>query len=146
MKLKVYADLVTGTFYMTGFTFLTTGETLDESFDRMEKAFAAKDFDKRNRKKITKNGSDGMEMTFVKDNVYFRMQVFPSQDKIFLLMAGSERKDGLFTSEIERFLSSFTMNQTVTAKPNTWMQVRDTLKGFDISFPGKPAIDPENQV
>ena len=42
---------------------------------------------------------------------------------------------------LKGFLAGFTMNTNVTAKPTTWVNYKNELKAFEISFPKKPGVN-----
>lgn len=141
MTMKVYADLASNITYITGFTFLSMDESPEQTMDRMVKSLFAKEFEKKEQKKITNNGISGMEFVSVRDNIYYRLQLFTTEGKIFMIMAGSDKKEALNTKDVERFLSSLAMNQKANTKPNTWVAHRDEVKAFEITFPKKVNID-----
>jgi uncharacterized protein YbaP (TraB family) len=141
MKFKVYADLVTNIFFMTGWTFYGTDENQEAVMDRIMKSFAAKGMEKQSEKKISNHGVNGNEIIAVVQKAYYRIQVYTAANKIYMVMAGSSKKSDLFDSDIEKFMSGFTMNTTVTPKSNVWVNHTDSLKAFFVSFPKKPSID-----
>ncbi len=109
--------------------------------NRMIKSFATKGFEKKEERKIDNKGIQGNEMVAILEKLYYRFQVFPMEDKVFITMAGGEKRDNLFATDAERFFKSLSMNAKLTAKPNNWMNYKDSLKAFEISFPKKPGID-----
>ena len=140
-KFKAYADLVSNIFYMTGFSMFSTGEKPEALTDRMARSFLKEGFGKKEEKKITNRGNNGTEITALMGKIYYRLQIFPFADKVFIIMAGGEKKETLFSNDAERFFSGFAMNTNLAAKPNKWVTHTDELKAFDISFPKKPGID-----
>jgi uncharacterized protein YbaP (TraB family) len=141
VNFKIYADLVSNTVYMSGFSFVGTDEKRGDMMDRMIKSFASKGFDKKEERKISNKGIEGNEMIAVMEKVYYRFQIFSMEDKVFIAMAGAEKRDNLFANDAERFFKSLTMNASLVAKPNSWVNYKDSSKAFDISFPKKPGID-----
>ncbi|MEO6548381.1 MAG: TraB/GumN family protein, partial [Ferruginibacter sp.] len=144
IKLKAYADLVTSTFYMTTFSFLSLGETPEVATNRMIKAFISKGFEKPEEKKISNKGVNGREVIAMNGKFYYRIQIFVVANKVFLVMAGGEQKKILFTPDVERFLHSLVMNTALDAKPNNWSDFTDTTKAFSISFPKTPSVSKLN--
>jgi len=141
VNFKIYADLVTNTAYMSGFTFYANDEKPGEMMERMIKSFASKGFEKKEERKIDNKGIEGNEMIAVMKKVYYRFQVFPVADKVFIAIVVGEKRDDLFTNDAQRFFKSLTMNTKLVAKPNNWMNHKDSMKAFEISFPKKPGID-----
>ncbi|MEO5890176.1 MAG: TraB/GumN family protein [Ferruginibacter sp.] len=144
VKFKVFADLVSSMVYMTGFSLFSSDEKPAALTDKMIKSFLSRGFEKKEERKVSNNGTAGTEMIAVMKNVYYRLQIFPFADKLFVVMAGAEKKENLSSKDAERFFTSFTMNSTLTAKPNTWTNFTDESKAFDISFPKKPGVDKLN--
>jgi TraB/PrgY/gumN family len=141
MKFKVYADLVTNIFYMTGYTFYGTEESQEAVMARMQQSFATRGFEKLEEKKITNKGISGSEMIAIIQKMYYRLQIYIVANKVYMVMTGGEKKENLYAADVDRFLAGFSMNAAVTAKPNTWVNHNDTLKAFDVSFHKKPVMD-----
>ena len=141
VKFKVFADLVTNTAFMTGFTFFSSDENPEEMKKRMLKSFLAKGFEKKEERKISNKGISGIEVLAERQNVYYRIQIFTLADKLFMAMTACERRENLLAKDAERFFQSFTMNASLVAKPNNWSVHTDREKAFEISFPKKPGID-----
>lgn len=141
IKFKVSADLVTNRFYMTGYSFIGTDEKPEESMDRMVSSFANKGFEKKDVKKVANKGIEGKEMVAAKENVFYRIQVFAVEKKVFIIMAGAEKKEGIYSADAERFLASFTMNTSLAPKAAQWVEHHDEAKAFSVLFPKKAGVD-----
>ena len=141
LKFKVYADLVTNAFYMTGFSFHGNEENQDEMVANMMKSFLSKGFEKIEDKKVTNKGISGKEVIAIMGKIYYRLQFFPLTDKVFIIMTGGEKKAMLYTTDVEKFFDSFTMNASLSAKPNNWVTRVDSAKAFAAEFPKKPSMD-----
>ncbi|MEO6719003.1 MAG: TraB/GumN family protein [Ferruginibacter sp.] len=144
---KIYADLVSNIVYMTAFSYRSSDETPSTSVDRITRNFTDKGFVKREEKKIVNKGVSGVELIATLQNLYYRLQIFPVKDKVFIVMAGSEKKESVYTNDVDKFLLSF----EITGKEKmttTWVDHSDNAKAFAISFPKKPGIDKlhENEV
>ncbi len=141
VKFKVYADLATNNVYMTGYSFYAINETMDEMVTRMVNSFLAKGFIKTGDKKIFNKTIPGREIDALMGTISYRLQVFPFTDKVFVLMAGAEKKENLFSADVEKFIASFNMNASLAVKHNDWVSYRDTLLCFQGVFPKKPIIN-----
>ncbi len=141
LTLKVYSDLSNGMTYMTGFTFASINDSPAEKLERIVKSFAGKGFTKYSEKKIIKNDMEGMEVIAVREGLFYRLRFYTVKNKIFLLMAGGEKKESLYTTGPEKFFKSFTANTMLEARPNNWVDYKYAEKAFEISFPTKPSID-----
>ncbi len=140
-KLKVYTDLSNSITYMTGFTFTTSTESSAARLERMAKSLSGKGFEKLDEKKIVTNGLEGTELFSVRQKIYYRLRLLTTSDKIYMVMAGAEKKEPLYSKDAERFFKSFSANEKLEAKPNHWIDHADRKMAFEISFPKKPGVD-----
>lgn len=140
LKFRVYADMVTNNFYMTAYNF-ASDQAPEEALDRMSKSFDTKGFKKESEKKITKGDAKGIEVVSIKDNIYYRIQVFVTANKYFICMAGSQKKGDLFSKSFDHFYDSFLINDKAEPKTPGWVDYVNEQKAFESSFPKKPSID-----
>ena len=141
LKMKVYADLVTNTFYMTGFIY-NTNTSNDDAFQRLVKAYTTESFKKLDDKKITHQGYNGEEIVSTSEGIYYRIRLLPATDKIYLVITGAQKKDNLFSKDVDRFFTGFVINDKIRPKPAAeWAVVQSDEKAFSMLFPKKPAID-----
>lgn len=141
LKMKVYADLVSNIFYMTGFIYNTNSGN-DEAYQRMIKGYTTGAFKKLDEKKINHSAFNGEEIISTSENIYYRIQLLQATDKIYLVIAGAQKKDDLFVNDVDRFFSGFVINDKILPKPAVeWTAVNNEQKGFSMLFPKKPAID-----
>jgi uncharacterized protein YbaP (TraB family) len=138
-KMKMYADMVTNVVYMTGFSFVSD-ENPENIMNRMIRSFTSKGFDKLEDKKIAHNGMDGKELIAIRENIYYRLQLFLNSRKLYMVMVGGEKKEDVYSKGSEKFFQSFVANTKLEPKTKTWVNYINDQKAFSLSFPQKPAI------
>ena len=138
LKMKMYGDLITNTFYITGFVEIDSLANKEETIEKIMKNFSIGKINKQSRKDIVNNGIAGVELNATKDDVYFRVQIFLTGDKEYMAIVGSLDEDELGTKDASRFLESFVMNKDIELKKAGWITQTDSTEAFSISFP-KPA-------
>lgn len=139
LKLKVHADLASGLMYMSGFVFNNDGDA-DKTAKKMRQSFANNGSKTLEEKKIMNLGIEGNEIIFMQQKYYYRLQLFYVNNKTYMIMTGSEKKEQLYAADAERFLKSFVPNIKVEQKPKLWTDYIDQSKGFKISMPGKVTV------
>ncbi|MEP7163967.1 MAG: TraB/GumN family protein [Ferruginibacter sp.] len=140
VKFKVYADVVSNNFYMTAYSY-ASDQTPEEALSRVYKSYTTGGFKKEAEKKITNAAVNGLELVSLREGIYYRMHIFVTGNKYFLCIAGSQKKNDLFSKDFERFFNSFLIMDRVEPKAAGWVDYSNEQKAFAISFPKKPTID-----
>ena len=135
LKMKMYGDLITNTFYITGLVETDSSNNKEETIEKIMKNFSIEKIDKQSRKDIANNGIAGVELNGTKDDVYFRVQVFLTGDKEYMAIVGSLNQEDLAAKDATRFLQSFVMNKDIEIRRPDWIIKTDSTKAFSISFP-----------
>ncbi|MEO7394363.1 MAG: TraB/GumN family protein, partial [Chitinophagaceae bacterium] len=140
LKMKMYGDIGSNTFFMTGFVEIDSTNNKDKIIENVMANFSSEKIDKKEKKNITSNGIPGVEINALRENVYCRVQIFLTGNKEYMAIVGAMNKENLFTKDANRFLQSFTMNTHVEIKNSGWVTHGDSAKAFSISFPKVPEI------
>lgn len=135
LKMKMYGDLITNTFYMTGFVETDSLANKEKTIEKIMKNFSIEKFNNQSRKDIVNKGIPGIELNGTKDDVYFRVQIFLTGDKEYMAIVGSLNQDELGKKDVSRFLESFVMNKDIVIRKAGWITQTDSTKAFSISFP-----------
>ncbi len=140
LKMKMYGDLASGSFFMTGYVGIDNGTNKDDAINKIMENFSAEKINKKEKKNIINNGINGVEINALRENVYCRLQIFITGNKEYMAIVGSPNHDNLFTKDANRFLQSFVMYANIEVKNNDWVTELDSAKAFSISFPKSPEI------
>lgn len=136
-KMKMFFDITTMTFYMTGLTIgqFSTDKDFENAFNSISERMG------NNKKIIGKNVSrtdlKGKEASFEKDDIQFRLQLLHKNNSLFMLIAGSSKKANLNAPDVNRFFSSFVASD-VTLEKKEKIKFHSPEKGFSIMLPGEP--------
>jgi uncharacterized protein YbaP (TraB family) len=137
LKFKTYIDMSGGNkVYMSCVVFIPEGDSVATN-EKMKRTFSADGFEGVKEKKILHMGMEGKEVTSLREKLYYRMQFFPTRDKLYMLFNASPKKEELYGEEPEHFFQSFKPNILAEAKAKNWSDYTDTTKGFTVAFPGK---------
>lgn len=139
LKFKVHADLGNGLIYMSSFIFSNDGNG-EKIATRMRQSFSAKDSKPLEEKNIIHKGLEGIEIVFFKEKFFYRLQLFYANNKNFMVMAGSEKKEQLRSADAEHFFRSFSPNIDLKQKQKVWKDYVNESKGFKISMPEQAQI------
>jgi len=93
-----------------------------------------------NQKKIIYEGKNGYEIEFFNplNNVYFKIRLLFNENIEYLLMAGGEGKYFLNDKDIDRFFTSFKINNVL---PDEWKYFSNSIGAFSAKLPGKIKTD-----
>ena len=141
LQMKMYGDLFSNTFYMTGFIQIDSNTNKEDIVNRVMESYSLRmDKGKGQPRTIINHGIKGLEIIGEKDNVYFRVQLFLPLDKEYMAVVGSISHDNLYTKDANRFLENFVMNTNIEIKNKKWVTYTDSLKAFSLSFPKAPEV------
>jgi len=137
VKMKMFFDLTTMTFYMTGQSIgrLTTLAEAQKLFRRIAENMAAPGVP-ITTKPVTQGNAKGLEGSFGNKDGEYRLRLLQRGNTFFMLMVGAEKKQSINTADAERFFSSFVALDP--AAQRTWASFAPEGKGFHISMPGEP--------
>ena len=149
LKMKIFFDLTTMTFYMTGSGIGTISNFSDA--DKLLRNMASKMGAMPNQLKvaqISKGDIMGAEGAFESPQGAYKVQLLQKKNSLFLLMAGSEKKTNLNLPDIDKFFGSF----AAADRPDTeraWTNFSVPEKAFSVRLPGEPkpnkAIDKQGE-
>jgi uncharacterized protein YbaP (TraB family) len=148
LKMKIFFDLTTMTFYMTG-----NGIGRIKSFSEADKLLR----DMANRMgviqnklkvaQISRGDISGAEGSFEGPDGAYKVQLLQKKNSLFLLMAGSQKKNNLSLPDIDKFFSSFAAAELSDEK-REWKSFAVPEKAFSVLLPGQPkqnkAIDKQS--
>lgn len=137
LRFKVYTDMANNKAYMAGFLFIPDGDSASV-MERMMNKFSGKEFKKLDEKKVMHLGMNGLEMVSLKDEMYYRFQLFVDYNKFYMLMHAAGKREQLNTADANHFFQSFSPNVSIQPKLKNWSDYSDSLKAFSISVPGRP--------
>jgi uncharacterized protein YbaP (TraB family) len=138
VKMKVFFDLPTMTFYLSGHTIATStsSENIDNAFKQIAERMGGSS-GKIKSKDISSGDIKGREGRIDVPDVSFKLRLLQKKNIIYLLMAGSTKESNLDNSDIDKFFSSFSLkNIPVTSKKWTTFSVPG--KGITLQMPGTP--------
>ncbi|MGC4037345.1 MAG: TraB/GumN family protein [Chitinophagaceae bacterium] len=138
VKMKVDIDITTMTYYMVGQTlFNRDSSKLEDAFKAMAENMG--DPYPTNITTIRKDSLDGVEGVI--NSIYgsYKLQLWRYANVLYMVMAGNEKKQTLFSGDIDRYFKSFTINKNaIQQKQQTaWSNFTSGEKAFSVSFPGK---------
>jgi len=141
MKMKVFFDLATMTFYMSGSTIGGNG-SLDNS-DKLFQSMADRMGSVGNKikpKDVSINGVKGKEASFDITEGSYNVKLLQRGSTIYLLMAGSSKKSNLTSPDVSKFFSSFKARE-IAVDEKRWTRFSIPGKGFTIELPGEPKVN-----
>ncbi|MGK2862761.1 MAG: TraB/GumN family protein, partial [Chitinophagaceae bacterium] len=135
-KMKFYVDITTLTYYMSGSTFGGQNGDLSKVIDKFSENT---DGVVLSKKLIEKAGLKGIEGIVLANDYYYKVQYFAKANRIYIMIAGGEKKEMLETPDVKKFLQSLVINKTKAAeKQKEWIDFSLEDKAFSIRFPGHP--------
>jgi len=138
LKMKIFFDLPTMTFYMTGATL--SGKHLEEDLDKIFGTIAERmgvvPYD-ISRKKIDNGGAKGYEGSFEAPQGFYKLQLLQKNNILYMVMAGSSKKMNLLTDDVQHFFSSFHAIEPPAQKKD-WVRFELPDKAFTVLLPGQP--------
>jgi uncharacterized protein YbaP (TraB family) len=137
MKMKMFFDLPTMTFYMAGHALggYKNAEEMGKALQAMAERMGG--IGKVKPKDISNGNLKGMEGNFDIPSGGYRVRLLQNKNSIFILMAGSSKKANLKNQEADRFFSSFTTkDQEIDSRKLATFNVPG--KGIMVELPGKP--------
>jgi len=138
VKMKVDIDITTMTYYMIGQTIMNGSlNKMDDLFKEMAKKMG--DPSPINVQHIKKDSVDGIEGIINSSYGYYRIQFWQYSNAMYMLMAGNGKKDAVFSTDINRYFKSFTINKNlVRSQQSEWTLFNLPEKAFSVSLPGQP--------
>lgn len=144
MKMKVFFDLPTMTFYMTGHTI--GGASSLENSDQMFTSMADRMGGAQNKVKpreVSFGGINGKEASFDVPAGTYRVALLQKNSTLYLLMAGSSKKANVSAPEVNKFFTSF-LPKDVAVDEKRWTAFSMPGKGWKVLLPGNPK--PNKQI
>lgn len=142
-QMKMFFDLTTMTVYMAGHVngYDAGARSLDKALQETAKNVSGEDI-VASPASIVHRNLQGKETFATKDGYTFRMQVFHKDNRLFMLMAGSPKKEMVTGSDADRFFTSFVPGET--AAKQAWKSFSLPGKAFAVRMPGNP--EPQKDV
>lgn len=139
LKMKVFVDITTMTFYMTGHTIAQySDEKLMDALKKMAGSMS-KGGKLENNRKVDRNGLRGVEGFVNSPTVSFRIQLLKKNNAVFFLMLGGEKGVTLNTADANKFFYSFKAGNTQTdTKHNNWKEFMLENKAVSVMMPALP--------
>jgi uncharacterized protein YbaP (TraB family) len=89
------------------------------------------------QKEVENAGLKGLQGDALSNNSYYRIQYLYRKGRVYMLMAGGEKKKTLESADVARFFQSFAPREVV--KPlQPWYSQQLSEKGMSVDFPRKP--------
>lgn len=141
MKMNVFFDLPTMTFYMAGHTIggQSSFEGSDELFNSMADRMGGTKT-KVKPKDISLSGVKGKEATFDVPEGTYRVALLQKNSTLYLLMAGSSKKANISTPDVNKFFASF-IPKDIVIDEKRWKKFSLPGKGLTVSLPGAPKLN-----
>ena len=139
LQMRIFFDISTMTYYMSGHTIggRKNDSEIYAAMDDMIKNMGGIKSKSTKRKIVGSNGLSGVEANVQSLSGYYKVQLFQKDKVLYMLMAGSNKKMNLESTDVKRFFSSFTVNaKEVTSKD--WVEFALPEKGVSVSLPGQP--------
>lgn len=135
LSMKYSMDITTMTFFMATSIEVPAGTEKERSNEALNKN---KNAVVLNQKEIENGGLKGFQGDVRLYNAYYRVQYLASEGRIYMLMAGGQRREKLNSPDVTRFLKSFKPRQAVAKPAETWYSQLIPDKGVSLEFPRKP--------
>jgi uncharacterized protein YbaP (TraB family)/predicted Zn-ribbon and HTH transcriptional regulator/putative component of toxin-antitoxin plasmid stabilization module len=138
LKMQVFFDLTTMTFYMAGKTMgkFSSDADVDKAFAAMASQMGV-DIKKVKIKTLSKGDIKGAEGVFEIPEASYRIQLLQKKNTMFLLMAGTTKRENLASSDIDKFFTSFTAKDVVHVQKD-WVRFNISEKGLSMLLPQEP--------
>ncbi|MBI1781615.1 MAG: TraB/GumN family protein, partial [Sphingobacteriales bacterium] len=139
--MKMYMDLTNTTVYLAGVGPLgerinNIDSIVNSMVDKMARGGKIME-----RKKITVNGVDGLEIITVGNDLSCRLNAFLNNETVYMTFLGMQKKGNLRFPDADRFFNSLVINKEAKILPpaedKTWKTLRNEEKGFVIKCPAK---------
>lgn len=140
MEMKMAADIATNNFYLTGFAIVDSNETIESRIKALDMTMINGNMADVKKIRCYNGKIEGREIRSQKDNVSFRVQIYLTGQKLFMIAMGSMIESELYRASSENFFSGFVMNLDKPVKANSWMVYTNPGKAFKIHFPGNPEV------
>lgn len=139
VKMKVFVDITTMTYYMTGHTIAQyEDDKLVDALKEMTKSMSRTGRLESTRK-VDRNDIKGVEGIVTAPSVNFRVQVLKKGNTAFFLLMGGDNKNKLNTSDADKFFYSFRTGKTQTgAKQSNWKEFSLPEKAVSVLLPSIP--------
>jgi len=141
VKMKVHADMGSGLSYFAASMPVPGNKNRDSALMQMAKRYI-KANKNANPVKVKMNHLEGLSLMTEEDGYTYELRLLLENNRLVMLMAGSEKKTQLSHPDVKRFFESLQIQKGSTAPD--WYLHSDTVKAFSVSFPGKPVEN--NQI
>jgi uncharacterized protein YbaP (TraB family) len=142
VKMKVFVDITTMSFYMAGHTIAQYDDNkLEGAFKDMAKSMS-RTGRVENLKKVDRAGIKAVEGITYGNGYYYRIQLIKKNNTAFFLMLGSQKRPAVLTSGANKFFNSFkagAVSNEGIAK--NWKEFGLPEKGFKVMMPAEPKLN-----
>ncbi|MBN8687047.1 MAG: TraB/GumN family protein [Chitinophagales bacterium] len=137
VKMKVFVDVTTMNFYMTGHSIAQfSADQLEEALRSMARSMNGKLSGVKN---ADRDDFKAVEGTISGNGNSFRIQVIKKDNTVFFLLMGSSTSYKLNLSQAEKYFNSFKAGKAqVTASPDNWKEFSLPEKAVTVRLPGVP--------
>lgn len=136
-RTKILFDLNTMTFYMIGSALAQPNVNLDEVVKSIAERSGGSAKDTRH---FERNGIKGVQTSVNSEGAFFQVQIMVKDQMIFMLIAGSEKKDDAKNKDYSRFFNSFVAkNKPIIGQE--WKLFRNEEMAYTVLMPGQPNRD-----
>lgn len=134
LVMRYSMDITTMTFFMVASIEVPDGTETQRAKDALMKN---KNAVMLNQKDVENAGLKGLQGDTKLYNSYYRVQYLTKKGRIYMLMAGGQKKSALESPDVVRFFKSFKPREVVT-QSQAWYSQNMPEKGLSIDFPRKP--------
>lgn len=138
MKMKVFFDLPTMTFYMSGHSIgrFNTSNDIEKAFNDIVNKMSGLE-NKIKVKNISTGDIKGGDASFDIPQGSYELRLLQKKNTMYILMAGTSKKANLNTPDVNKFFSSFTAKD-FTDDNKKWTKFTIPGKAFTVQVPGNP--------
>ena len=135
LKFKIYVDITTLTFFAA----TSVSDIQGSDPEDLIKSLSKNGSKIENKRKVTNNGSKGVEAVISSDGYYFKVQYLVRDKVLYMLMTGGEKKESTSSPDARKFFQSFVPEGRNMAKnEKEWQRFSLDDKAFEVMLPGAP--------
>jgi uncharacterized protein YbaP (TraB family) len=139
IKMKVFVDITTLSYYMTGSTISQyEDDKLEIGLKDIAKSMA-RNGKTESIRKVDRNGMKAVEGILYGDGIYYRVQLAKKGAMLYIIMLGAEKRSNITTASSDKYFASFKpLVNSDEGKPADWKEFQLPDKGIRIGFPSEP--------
>jgi uncharacterized protein YbaP (TraB family) len=136
LKMKLYVDITTLTYFMSGSTFGQQNADLG----KIIKKFAENtDGEVLSKKVLDTDSSKGIEGVVLANGYYFKVRYIVKDNTLYMVMAGGDKKEAIEAPDVKKFFQSLIINKAkAIQEQKEWTAFGIEDKAFTILFPATP--------